>query len=227
MVLDHPATSIFASPPPPPAPVMVVLQHTDLPPAPKPQAVLAHLDLPSRSSKRENSIPPRFHPFPRPSSIARATSTPLSEPSRSPTADIFEIEDMEDFEVVAGPTTTTAGSSNDSAARASNTQAATASKPKSSTPALIPRPTGAQLALTSCDAVPEKAEIRARIAVLAPSLLNTRVTYTNQREEDTAALKKQICDEFPVLATYEEHWPFSVFVTAWLRSEKKKTTNKR
>ncbi|KAK7059491.1 hypothetical protein R3P38DRAFT_3167897 [Favolaschia claudopus] len=192
-----PATaSVFNEQTGPPLPAVVPLYLTDLPPPPlASRPLLAHTDLLPRPVKREGSAAPSSS-----QSYHRAASSPLS--------DTYSDDSRAPFDDGPPPSVPKATTS--------------ANVETTVTPDLIPRPKAAQVALSSCDGVPDKNKIRDRISELAPTMLNQKVSYTRQQPESLLKLRNQLYKEYPHLKNYEEAWPIVVFVTAWLRTKGKR-----
>ncbi|KAF8184601.1 hypothetical protein K438DRAFT_1766289 [Mycena galopus ATCC 62051] len=121
--------------------------------------------------------------------IARATSTPLSSAAPS---------------FVDGPETPRATPAPAEVAGSATT---------------IPRPTGAQLAVKSCDCIPRKDcnLLKARVKTLVSEMLNIAVPYMQQLPGNLEKIETKLTQEFLFLRQYEKQWPLQVLITARLK----------
>ncbi|KAJ7694989.1 hypothetical protein B0H16DRAFT_1485419 [Mycena metata] len=105
------------------------------------------------------------------------------------------------------------------------TPAPVASSSSSSTTSngkIIPRPTGAQLRVRSCDIIPKnlRDDLRKRVKTLASQRLDLASPYGKQDKEALRLVESDISAEFPWLLNYQDQWPLQVFLTAVLKYKK-------
>ncbi|KAJ7017372.1 hypothetical protein C8F04DRAFT_1279575 [Mycena alexandri] len=87
---------------------------------------------------------------------------------------------------------------------------------------VIPRPTGAQLRVKSCDIIPKdlREALRKRVKALASQRLDLTAPYSKQDKEALRLVESIISTEFSWLLNYQDQWPLQVFLTALLKYKK-------
>ncbi|KAJ7018622.1 hypothetical protein C8F04DRAFT_1198757 [Mycena alexandri] len=195
-MISVPTASPFHPISTPPPPVVLLLAMTDLiMPASTP--LLMHSKLSARTIKRDRE--------PTPSLPSPSTSTPRF-PSR-----------------FSSPLTSDSGS-DDSTTPTATPAALPSSSLGSSTSGgnVIPRPTGAQLRVKSCDIIPKdlREALRKRVKALASQRLDLTAPYSKQDKEALRLVESIISTEFSWLLNYQDQWPLQVFLTALLKYKK-------